>query len=678
MAHHLAPLRFPILWTALAALGLAAAPAPAVEGRWTPVGPPGGGPRLIASDPLSANRLYAAFPSGPFGTLDTLLLRSEDAGATWQEANQGLEGRRIISLAADATHPGRLYAVAAVQGCFSDDPGGVYRSDDRGAHWRLLTAAADLGGTSCAQGLVVLSDAVLVGTGEGVARSTDGGSTWQILPLSPAPDSVHTLVSDPRNDRVVYAAGWQARFKSLDGGLTWTWIDDPASRLGEWVKAFALSPADPETLYAYAGDHSLWRSTDGGAHWGEERVSPTGRLLESVSLLADPRDPETLYFGTDDGLWVSRNGGLSFRRLRRGLPDMSIGRTAFPAVTGLAADTAGRIHLATGTGLWTSADSGLHWTAAPLQGVHANVVRFLRFDPFRPGRILFTSFDTLYASGNGGDTWSPLPSPPGGALQALELDPFRRNRIVALTQQLDADFQPLLSLTESRDGGRHWDAPVAVPQAHATALAIPAPDTVLVAVGNRILRRQGGSWHVRLRVQPEDDRGWFDFSRILADPSRPGTLLALGLDHHLHAGAAPKIYRSLDAGLHWSFWEEGGPAVFDATRSGRAYFADGADIYRRRIDEGTAQRIGGLRPAEWLRHLLADPRDPQTFYISTYGRGVLVSHDRARTWSPAAPGLPLGGEIPVLDLQQDPRAPRHLYATPYAGGLYRLELAAGE
>jgi len=70
------------------------------------------------------------------------VFRSDDGGATWSTCNSGLpevmgeSGRyTVFSLAADAQHPGVLYA-GVVDG---DGPfGGIWWSGDGGSSWRRL------------------------------------------------------------------------------------------------------------------------------------------------------------------------------------------------------------------------------------------------------------------------------------------------------------------------------------------------------------------------------------------------------------------------------------------------------------------------------------------------------------------------------------------------------------
>jgi photosystem II stability/assembly factor-like uncharacterized protein len=653
----------------LVAILLAAFPWSAAAARWVPVGPEGGAVQVIAAAPSSVERLYAAFQWGPYG-FDTLVMRSDDGGASWQEGNGGLEGERIIALAVDPQDADVAFAVAAIQGCFSDDPGGVYRTEDAGAHWQRVATSNDVGGLACGAGLLALPDAVLVGAGYGVARSTDGGTTWQAIPLEPSPGDVHTLVRDPVDEDVVYAAGWHARFKSTDGGLTWTPLAEPARLSGVWVTGFAVAPSDRETLYEYGNSHTLWRSRDGGASWEEVGAAPETDNLYGVPLLVDAHDPDTLFIGTESGPWVSRDGGATFEPLRQGLPALGPDRTAFYGIPDLEADAGGRILLGAPKGLFASTDAGLHWTAEPLHGVHGNVIRFLRFDPFEPRRLLFTSFDTLFETRDGGTTYAPLPAPPG-ILQAIEFDPFRRGRLLALTILANGE-QYVLRLFASLDGGRHWGAPSAMPFATTSVfsadLAVPAPNAVLVTLGNRIYRIQG--------KPTDEDRGWFTFDDIVRDPYRKDTLFALGMDNALHGGATPILYRSLDAGRTWSRWQDNASLnnlAFDPSRPDSVYLSHGADIYRHSITGPGSRRIGRITPPAFPSVLLVDRSDPKTFFAATAPYDVLVSPDSAKHWSLLAPGLPLSGKAAVTLLEQDRVNPLRLYAVPATGGLWRVD-----
>ena len=61
---------------------------------------------------------------------------------------------------------------------------------------------------------------------------------------------------------VLYAASASGAFKTVDGGQTWTRAD--AGVADRRIRALALAPSQPQTLYAASGDR-IHRSNDGGA-----------------------------------------------------------------------------------------------------------------------------------------------------------------------------------------------------------------------------------------------------------------------------------------------------------------------------------------------------------------------------------------------------------------------------
>src|SRR5947208_15911023 len=100
--------------------------------------------------------------------------------------------------------------------------------------------------------------------------------------------------------------------------------------------------------------------------------------------------------------------------------------------------------------------------------------------------------------------------------------------------------------------------------------------------------------------------------------ARVGAIFALGFDNYLHAGSVPVLYRSLDAGLHWSRWRDGSSTLtFDPMRTDIAYTESRGTVYRNRIDTGGAQPIGRITPLDLVTVLLIDRGDPQTSYATT-------------------------------------------------------------
>lgn len=82
------------------------------------------------------------------------------------------------------------------------------------------------------------------------------------LPVQP---QVNSIVVDPRNPKIVFAAGPAGVFRSEDAGLEW---QPRGQGLGNAsIVALALNPNQPDTLFAVTVDGALFRSNDAAQSW---------------------------------------------------------------------------------------------------------------------------------------------------------------------------------------------------------------------------------------------------------------------------------------------------------------------------------------------------------------------------------------------------------------------------
>jgi photosystem II stability/assembly factor-like uncharacterized protein len=131
--------------------------------------------RYLAQDPQAPERLYAGIEVGG-------LLVSDDGGAAWHPANEGLTDADVHQVRPSATRPGVVVAACGE---------GVFRSSDRGARWEEVTPAGDR-----TYGMAVAEDAAgawYLGITRGrpntwlrqeradgaILRSVDDGATWE-------------------------------------------------------------------------------------------------------------------------------------------------------------------------------------------------------------------------------------------------------------------------------------------------------------------------------------------------------------------------------------------------------------------------------------------------------------------------------------------------------------------
>src|SRR6185369_13835158 len=115
---------------------------------------------------------------------------------------------------------------------------------------------------------------------------------------------VGTVALDPANPSIIYAGGSQLA-RSTDGGRTWQVTSPPGVFLE--VTFLAVVPGAPSVVLAGMSSQIL-RSTDGGLTWSAAFVG----ISPLTALLADPRLPGTAYYADGSGLYKTTDAGRSW------------------------------------------------------------------------------------------------------------------------------------------------------------------------------------------------------------------------------------------------------------------------------------------------------------------------------------------------------------------------------
>lgn len=166
--------------------------------------------------------------------------------------------------------------------------GGVARSTDGGASWEAvqLRAPAPLVTCLAAAPDFAAGGCVLAGTFEdGLFRSTDGGATWLAVNHGLFDHSIYALALSPRfaEDGVAYAGTGSGIYASENGGRLWRDLSMPAG--DETVLCLALDESGG--LYAGTETHGLLCSTDDGETW--ETLLETDGAVNAIALVDQAR-----------------------------------------------------------------------------------------------------------------------------------------------------------------------------------------------------------------------------------------------------------------------------------------------------------------------------------------------------------------------------------------------------
>jgi photosystem II stability/assembly factor-like uncharacterized protein len=436
-------------------------------------------------------------------------------------------------------------AVRADETVFAGTDRGLYRSTDKGQTWSLLSTAAEgvpafgaAGGPANGQGIVLPADygddpdrltdpvvkTLFAYNNQGLYRSDDEGATWRKLPLAAGPVRGLAISNGFPADPVLMAAiggGGSVVAVSTDGGQTWRTVAGPDGVAGTAV-AMALDFA------------VVTRERDPRHHFIHLPIALKHGLLNSGPIPVPP--PPSLgsreaYLATDgDGVWRSRDAGLTWSRAWSGLYNAQPTALAFLPGGGDAGALAGT----RSGGLYRSLDGGrsFGWLATSLpRGAGQDIAALAVSPAFDRDRTVFLAATSgVWISQDGGLGWRRTPGPaPAGS---LSISPqFATDRIVVADTQM------------SRDGGESWTP---VPGATAPLALSPtfATDNTLWAGGERLRRSTDGG------------ATWQDFQTVALLRSRPVFALqvvqVIAGEFRVFLGTDRGIIQSFDNGLTWA------------------------------------------------------------------------------------------------------------------------------
>lgn len=287
----------------------------------------------VAVDPGDRSRWYIATAAGG-------LWRTQNAGTTFEPV---FDSEPVYSIGCVTIDPSNRHTIWVGTGENNSQRSvawgnGVYRSRDGGDSWEHMglpesehigTIAVDPRASNvvwvAAQGPLWRD-----GGDRGLYKTTDGGATWnKVLEISER-TGINEVHLDPRDPDVAIASAYQRRrhvwtlinggpesgiHKTTDGGKTWREITSGLPTVDKGKIGIAMSPVDPDVIYAIIeaqrGKGGTFRSTNCGESWSKmsSKVSTSPQYYNE--LVCDPSDVDTVYC-LDTWTSVSKDGGKTF------------------------------------------------------------------------------------------------------------------------------------------------------------------------------------------------------------------------------------------------------------------------------------------------------------------------------------------------------------------------------
>ncbi len=251
---------------------------------------------------VGALNLVSTSPDVFIGVAADHLWRMNMANNSIQETDSGFTGNFGLQVAVDPSQPSTLYLAAS-------NGGGISKSSDAGKTWTtLLNADASAVAVDPFNSNHLLASIGLFdpwqSTNSPLQASHDAGATWQDAPTPACGPS--QIVFDPKSSGTLYmVCGSSGVAKSIDGGQTWNYVNSGLNPSSTFIRIMAISPANSQALIAGTAK-GIFKSSDGGATWTQKNSS-----LAPISIAFDPNNPNVVYAGGNQ-LVKSIDGGDSW------------------------------------------------------------------------------------------------------------------------------------------------------------------------------------------------------------------------------------------------------------------------------------------------------------------------------------------------------------------------------
>jgi photosystem II stability/assembly factor-like uncharacterized protein len=385
----------------------------------------------VAVDPHDANRVFAAVLGHPFGpSAERGIFRTRDGGHTWERVLFQDENTGGASVAIDPRHPDTVYASLwegrlgpwEDRNEFNGTGGGLFKSTDGGTTWQRLTTGLP---TNLAQANIEVAPSLpsrvfaMVATtdpgdyassaGLGLYRSDDGGEHWARITDDPRPalriggGDLASVRVDPSNPDVVYSASI-VTMKSVDGGRTWTSLRGAPG--GDDYQDLWISPTDGRVI-ALVSDQGALVTVNGGRTWSSWFNQPTAALWH---IGVTPTFPYQVCSGQQDSgsVCVASRGNDGSITSREWHPIAAIEYASVAPdpldpdiVYGAGRNEVTKYHWSTG--------QTQNVTPVPVRGpdVRADRTEPLLFSPVDP-HTLYYAANRLYRTSDGGATWQAI------------------------------------------------------------------------------------------------------------------------------------------------------------------------------------------------------------------------------------------------------------------------------
>ncbi len=535
----------------------------------------------ISIDPYNENRIFVAALGHPYGpNKERGVYRSLDGGKTLEQVLYFDENTGAVQVGIDPNNTNIVFATiwSARQGPWENGAwngvaSGLYKSIDGGTTWKKITKGLP---TTTQDGLGRIGFTIAPSNSKrmyatvdaekngGVYRSDDGGESWYLLTADERfwgrGSDFAEVKADPKNENIVYSAN-VVMWKSIDGGKNWTGIKGAPG--GDDYHRFWINPNNTNII-AIGLDQGGTITVNGGETYSSWYNQATAQFYH---VSTDNAFPYNVYGGQQESGSIgiasrSNDGGITFREWH------SVGVEEYGYVAADPLDP---------NIIYGGKITKYNKLTGQVQNISPETSRKGKFRFIRTAPVLFSPVDnkTLFYAGNvifktttGGDSWEQI-SPDltrekweipenVGIFNTPDLKTMAQRGVVYSLAPSYQDINTIWAGTDdglihiTKDGGKHWKniTPAAITSWSKISMIDASrfdANTAYVAV-NRIrcddmtphiykTTDGGATWKKIIHGLPNEP-----INTVREDAVRKGLLFA---------GSENAVYFSLDAGENW-------------------------------------------------------------------------------------------------------------------------------